>query len=96
MQLMTSLPVLAFGPGHAWGHGGWWWLWGPAFLGFWFLVVGAIAVTIWTLGRRGAMHRPVETTEQAGVNRARAILAERFARGEISAEEYDERLTHLN
>jgi putative membrane protein len=91
MQFVNSLSLLAADPNHNWGHGDWW-PWGPLFFGFWILLIGAIALTVWYAARRGAQHAAAEPT---GTDRAKAILAERFARGEISAEEYQDRLTHL-
>jgi putative membrane protein len=65
------------------GHG-WWPVW-PL---LWLLVIGAV---IWFVARRrGPSDRP-----QDGNDRAKGILAERFARGEISGEEYRERLDQL-
>ena len=73
---------------HMWGGwgGGWMWFWGALMMTFWGLVVAGI---IWAVVR--ATRRP-EPDPRA---RARELLAERFARGEISAEEYHERLSAL-
>ncbi len=60
-------------------HGGH--AWWPLFWLFWLLLIGLL---IFLFARRG---RPGPT--------ARAILAERYARGEISADEYKERLANL-
>ncbi len=38
---------------------------------------------------------PIGSGPDTGVGRARDILAERYARGEIDTEEYQERLRHL-
>jgi putative membrane protein len=64
-----------------WDHA-WWPLW----LVFWLAVVGAV---VWYVTRRRGGGPP------SGVDRARDILAERFARGELTAEEYRERLGQL-
>ena len=71
---------------HMWGGGG----------GAWFamammMLLGAalIGLIVWLVARGGA-HRP-----PSGLERARSILAERLARGEIAPEEYRERLQHL-
>jgi putative membrane protein len=42
------------------------------------------------LGFRWSRHR-----ERGGIDRARDILAERFARGELSSDEYRERVGQL-
>ena len=72
--------------GHMWGGGG----------GAWFVMtvmmlfgVAVIGLVVWLFARGGA-HRP-----RSGLENARAILAERLARGDISPEEYRERLQHL-
>jgi putative membrane protein len=80
---MTSFhditPLIA---GSDWDHGGFWWF--PFGL-LWVAVLGAV---IWLVARR-------TRGERSGVERATDILAERFARGELSAEEYRERLSEL-
>jgi putative membrane protein len=67
---------------------GWFWLW-PLVPLFWFLVFFLFVRLFFWRGRRGpwayANRRPD----------ARAILAERYARGEITHDEYRERLGHL-
>jgi putative membrane protein len=94
MHLTQIVPLLTETAGYHWAHDGGWWPWAPAFFGFWILLLAAIAVTAWLITRRGTRQQAV-ATEPSGVERARGILAERFARGEISAEEYDNRLSHL-
>lgn len=61
---------------------GWWVIW-P------FLWVAVIVAGVWLLSRR--WRRP----ERGGLDRARDILAERFARGELTHDEYRERLAQL-
>jgi putative membrane protein len=77
---MNTLMLLAT-HGDEWGHHGWWPVW-PL------LWIALIVAAVWFFSRR----RPgrFDTT-----NSAKAILAERFARGELSAEEYRERLGQL-
>ncbi|MEV0702582.1 SHOCT domain-containing protein [Saccharopolyspora sp. NPDC050389] len=79
--------LVQWGPNPAWHgpHGGPGWLIGLFFL---VLVAALIATVIW-LAVRG---RP---RQRSAVERAKEILAERFARGEISTDEYRERLTEL-
>jgi putative membrane protein len=67
-----------------WDHGGFWWL--PVAL-LWVVVLGA---AIWFVVRA------VRSRERSGIERARDILAERYARGEVSGEEYRERLDELS
>jgi putative membrane protein len=67
------------------GHG-WFWLW-PLIPLFWFLVFFLFVRLFFWRGRGGPRgYRGPD---------ARAILAERYARGEISYEDYRERLGHL-
>jgi putative membrane protein len=91
---MTSshvLPtLLAFG-GERWRSGcgpggGWGWLWGLMVLLAW---VAVIAAVVWFVARSA---RP---RERSGVDRAREVLAERYARGELTTDEYRERLEQL-
>ena len=70
-----------------WHHG--WFLW-PLIPLFWIAVLFAFARIFWWRGRRGpwaAYGGPAPDP--------RAILAERYARGEITLEEYRERLSNL-
>ncbi len=76
-----------------WGHmngwgGGWMWLWGIAMMAvFVVLIVWLIRSTT-----GGAAQAPPPT---ASTDRAREILSERYARGEVSTEEYRERVEQL-
>ena len=72
------------------GHmgAGWMWLWAPVSLVVFVAVVGVAVVVVAHAVR----------SEPAGVDearRARSIVMERYARGEISATEYDELCTRL-
>ena len=60
--------------------------WFP-FAFFWLVLVGLV---VWFVVGRRRWHRP-----PSDMDRARGILAERFARGEITGEEYRERLEQL-
>jgi putative membrane protein len=70
-----------------WHHHGWFWFW-PIIPLFWFLLFFLCVRLFFWRGRRGpwGYYRGPD---------ARAILAERYARGEISHDEYRERLGHL-
>ncbi|HZK51741.1 MAG TPA: SHOCT domain-containing protein [Actinomycetota bacterium] len=66
-----------------WGPGGWW----PIFPLLWLLLLGGV-IFVLVRGRRGG----------AGWHQgqsAEGVLAERYARGEITEEEYKERLDVL-
>lgn len=72
-----------------WGHmdgwgSGWMWLWGSLIVLSW---VALIAAAIWFLGRR---------RHGTGSRRAQDILDERYARGELTTEEYRERIDQLS
>ncbi len=76
--------IAALAAGSNWDHGGFWWF---PFALLWVVLLGT---AIWFIAcnvRRG---------EPSGLERARDILAERYARGEVSGEEYRERLDELS
>lgn len=91
MQRLTS--VLSAVDRDRWGHmdgwgGGWMWLWGLA------IMVLVVVVIVWLIragGRNGASSAP----RRDHADRAREILAERYARGELTTEEYRERIEVL-
>jgi putative membrane protein len=70
-----------FGPGNEWG-----WLWGPIVLLGWAAVIAAVGWFVVRSTRPG---------QRSGVDRARDVLAERYARGELTTQEYRERLEQL-
>ncbi len=53
------------------------------------LLIAALVATVVWLATRGARR------ERSGTDRAKDVLAERYARGEISSDEYTERLNNL-
>ena len=69
-----------------WG-GGWMWLWGLAMMAL-FVVLIVWLVRAGTGGWQG--QRPSDPTD-----RAREVLAERYAKGELTTEEYRERVDQL-
>ena len=79
MNALASLPLLSNQTGD-WGHP--WW---PSWLLFWAALIGA---AIWLIVRR---------RDRRGdpLDPARGVLAERYARGELTGEEYRERLNQL-
>jgi putative membrane protein len=85
---MTSTELLQVArmhwDGHMWG-GGFWLLTGVLFL---LLVVALVGFVVWLVVRASS---GTQAPPGAGGSRARALLDERYARGEISTEEYQER-----
>ena len=79
MTLALTPVLLAVGDGHE--H---WWIVAPFFWALWLAVLGTILYFVFRGKRRWS-----------GDHRAKAILAERFARGEISTEEFHERMDAL-
>ena len=79
--------------GNGWGMG-WMWLVGP--IG---LLVVTLVVILLTRGSNGGRRRRDETEPRAevgsGRTRAQEILDERYARGELTDDEYQERLRVL-
>ena len=75
--------------GSGWDHmngwgGGWMWLWGVA------MMAGFVALVVWLVRNNSTTSVPIDPTD-----RAKEILAERFAKGELSSDEYRERVSHL-
>ena len=70
--------------------GGWIWMWVPLGLMVLVAVTVVVAVLVARPPRPAAAH-----DHDSGRIRARDILMERYARGEIDAEEYDERSARL-
>lgn len=75
------------------GGMGWYWLFGAL------LLLGlALLVVVAVRGLRGGISRggpPGARDQPTGRSQARRILDERYARGELSTEEYHERLRDL-
>ena len=69
---------------------GLWWLWGLVML---VLLVATVALVVWLVTRAG--HGGGQISPGDPNSRAREILGERLARGEIDPGEYQERLSHL-
>ncbi|HEX6461564.1 MAG TPA: SHOCT domain-containing protein [Thermoleophilaceae bacterium] len=65
---------------HCWHHGGWW----IVFPILWLLLAAFVVALFWRRGGRND-----------GGDSPRRILGERFARGDISADEYRDRLAEL-
>ncbi len=70
---------------NGWG-GGWMWLWGSLMMLAWVAILGGAT---WLAFRS----RSVGPTMRGG---ARAILDERYAKGELETDEYRERVAQLN
>lgn len=83
-SVMTMID--GYNDGHMWGGGGWSWL---AMTLMMVIGIALIGLVVWAV-LRGGQHRP-----PSGLENARTILAERLARGDITSEEYRERLQHL-
>jgi putative membrane protein len=71
-----------------WHHHGWFWFW-PLVPLVWLLALFVLARFVFWRGGRGPWAATHATRD------ARAVLAERYARGEIGYDEYRERLGHL-
>ena len=71
--------MMGYGDGVGFGLGGWLWMLGGALL-----LVGVVVLIVWLVGRAGhATH-----TSQPTAPDAHEILRLRFARGEMTADEY--------
>ena len=91
MNLSTWIALLAQDADwHRWGGagwGGWSWFWFAPFLLA--LLVAVAALAGWLIWRSARKPKGVS------LDRAREILAERYARGELSGDEYRDRLSQL-
>lgn len=93
MQLLATLVAQRDWDDHMWANGGWMWFWGTLMM---IGSVAAIALIVWLIVRVSHPQAPPGAMgPDDGMTRARAILAERYARGEISTEEYQERVAGL-
>ena len=91
-----SVPMLAwagqvgeagYGHGQMWGHGWGGWIFGPLMMiVFIALIVGVVVLVVRWLGGAGA--GPAQGSKPKA---ALEILEERFARGEIDKDEFDDR-----
>lgn len=89
---MVAGVALIADAGDGWGHmhdwgGAWMWLWGLAMM----ILFGLFLV--WLV--RSVASSSDGSRRADPTDRAREILAERFARGELSIEEYRERVSEL-
>ncbi len=73
---------------NGWG-GGWMWLWGVA------MMVLFVVLIVWLVRAADRPTGPTRGPAPEPGARAREILAERYASGEISTEEYRERVSEL-
>lgn len=91
--MLAMIGVLA-DTGDNWGHmggwdGGWMWLSGVVMMGLFVVLI------VWLVRSTGAGSSQSRDSEHSTTNRAREILAERYARGELSTEEYREHVEEL-
>ncbi len=73
---------------NGWG-GGWMWLWGVA------MMVLFVVLIAWLVRASDGAVRTTHPAQPEPTARAREILAERYAGGELSTEEYRERVSEL-
>ena len=82
-----------------WGHGwdmGWWWLFGLLMLvGIALLVVFVVLMVRMSAGGSSRGEHPGATGSASGPSRARQILDERYAKGELTTEQYREQIRVL-
>ncbi len=75
--------MMGYGAGLGFGFGGW-----LAVLGCVLLVVGAVVLIAWAIGRFGQAGHSAQVQAPPQAGGALEILRLRFARGEITADEY--------
>lgn len=90
---MTTLLLPLEGHGHHGVEGG---LSVLPFVGSFFLLILVAALVGYYLWRQGRLNLPGLTTRRGPEEQAKQILADRFARGDISTDEFMERSSILN
>lgn len=86
--------ALAAANNNRWNHmdgwgGGWMWLWGMSMMALFVVLI------IWLVRASSGGQAPSASPSSHPTDRARRILAERYARGELTTEEYQERAAEL-
>lgn len=90
MSVVATLLADTDGFGHMNGwDGGWMWLWGVA------MMVPFVVLIVWVLRASDGAGRTTPPASPEPTDRAREILAERYASGELSIGEYRERVSEL-
>jgi len=94
--MYSAISILAHagdgdGYDHMWGGGTYGWVWGALMMAVMIAAVGALVVWIARGGAQAPAPTPPDPTHDA-----RAILARRLAEGDITPDEYKDRLSHLN
>lgn len=92
--MSTLHSLLAAANNDRWDHmdgwgGGWMWLWGIAMMALF------VVLTVWLVRAATAGQASSGPPPSQPLDRAREILAERYARGELTIDEYRERTEHL-
>ena len=78
------------GDGHMNWNGSWWmWIWGPL------MMIAVVVLIVWLIRAATNPGAPRTAEQREPTERAKEILAERYASGEITTEEYRERRDHL-
>ncbi len=90
---MVTVAMSFFAQSDGWGHmdgwgGGWMWLWGMA------MMISFVVLLGWLI-RSSAGPDSAGAASRDPADRARGILTERYAKGELSTEEYRERISEL-
>lgn len=79
------------------GGGGWMWVFGGLMMVGLLVLIGAVVWAVIAANNRAnrGLTAPATAPEAGGRGRTRQVLDERYARGEMSSEEYTERLHTL-
>lgn len=90
-MVLLTVATAILATSDAWDRGdGWWWVFPPLMFLLWIAVIALVVRFVVFRGSNGPPGRGPSGTE-----RARDILAERYARGEIDGAEYRSRLDQL-
>ena len=94
-SMVTFAQLVAdVGDGDGWDHmwgwgGGWMWLWGVLVMASFVLLI------VWLVRATSVDSSRLRDRDAGPTDRAREILAERYARGDLTSEEYRERVSDL-
>ena len=90
MYVISFLDDTESGPHMTWGAGWWMLLWGPL------MMIGFVLLIVFLVRGVAGGSAAQQSSTPDPMDQARSLLAERYARGEHTSDDYDERRSHIN
>lgn len=92
--MLNVVGITAAAGTDGWGHmdgwgGGWMWLWGVAMMALF------VVLSVWLIRSTSGSGAGSTSPQYGPREQAREILAERYAKGELTTDEYRERVKEL-